>query len=323
MGVPQRVQLFVPSGHEHAVTRGNCGTEFDLTTGKNAAPRWPVNPQVPGSSPGRGAKQIKGLGRNSWPLFLCRDRPWCLQAAPRYHRRDGAPMDLSAFLAAHGIDPACHAHPPVMTVAESERLVPPLPGAKTKNLFLRDRKGARHFLVTVPHALAVDLAALGEVLDAGRLGFASPDRLLRHLGIAPGSVSLLALVNDTARAVEFVIDRAPVERRGRAGAPAAQRRDDGHRPCRSGAISGGDGARAARDRRPPRGEPATLRDCGRSLAPGWRCGRSRDELRRSASTKFQVDSPLPEQVPDCAMCGGKCQPRWRARRRSAPPRRRT
>ena len=116
-------------------------------------------------------------------------------------------MDLSAFLAAHGIDPACHAHPPVVTVAESERLVPPLPGAKTKNLFLRDRKGARHFLVTVPHALAVDLAALGEVLDAGRLGFGSPDRLLRHLGIAPGSVSLLALVNDTARAVEFVIDR--------------------------------------------------------------------------------------------------------------------
>jgi Ala-tRNA(Pro) deacylase len=116
-------------------------------------------------------------------------------------------MDLSAFLATHGIAPACHAHPPVMTVAESERLVPPLPGAKTKNLFLRDRKGARHFLVMVPHALAVDLAALGEVLDAGRLGFASPDRLLRHLGITPGSVSLLALVNDTARAVEFVIDR--------------------------------------------------------------------------------------------------------------------
>jgi Ala-tRNA(Pro) deacylase len=94
-----------------------------------------------------------------------------------------------------------------MTVAESERLVPPLPGAKTKNLFLRDRKGGRHFLVTVPHALAVDLAALGEVLTAGRLGFASPDRLLRHLGITPGSVSLLALVNDGARAVEFVIDR--------------------------------------------------------------------------------------------------------------------
>lgn len=118
-----------------------------------------------------------------------------------------AQPDLATFLAAHGIDAACHAHPPVMTVAESERLVPPLPGAKTKNLFLRDRKGARHFLVTVPHALAVDLDGLGAALAAGRLSFASPERLDRHLGITPGSVSLLALVNDRARAVEFVIDR--------------------------------------------------------------------------------------------------------------------
>jgi Ala-tRNA(Pro) deacylase len=94
-----------------------------------------------------------------------------------------------------------------MTVEESERLVPPLPGAKTKNLFLRDKKGARHFLVTVPHDRPVDLDALGAALGAGRLGFASAARLAAHLGIAPGSVSLLALVNDSSGAVEFVIDR--------------------------------------------------------------------------------------------------------------------
>ena len=115
---------------------------------------------------------------------------------------------LAVFLHAHGIAPAHHEHPAVMTVEESERLVPRLPGAKTKNLFLRDKKGARHFLVTVPHDLAVDLAALGTVLGAGRLGFASSERLSRHLGITPGSVSLLALFNDRAHAVEFVIDRA-------------------------------------------------------------------------------------------------------------------
>ena len=117
-------------------------------------------------------------------------------------------MDLEAFLRENRINAARHAHPPVMTVEESERLVPKLPGAKTKNLFLRDRKGARHFLVTVPHDRAVDLNALGSTLDAGRLGFASPERLAKHLGITPGSVSLLALVNDAAAAVEFVIDRA-------------------------------------------------------------------------------------------------------------------
>src|SRR5438128_10840635 len=109
---------------------------------------------------------------------------------------------LETFLAQHRIDAERHEHPPVMTVEESERLVPKLPGAKTKNLFLRDKKGARHFLVTVRHDLQIDLNALGAALDAGRLGFASPERLEKHLGVTPGSVSLLALVNDTAGAVE-------------------------------------------------------------------------------------------------------------------------
>ena len=117
-------------------------------------------------------------------------------------------MDLGTFLRNHGIAAPRHEHAAVMTVDESERLVPKLPGAKTKNLFLRDKKGVRHFLVTVPHDRAVDLNALGVALDAGRLGFASPERLQRHLGITPGSVSLLALMNDRAGAVEFVIDRA-------------------------------------------------------------------------------------------------------------------
>jgi Ala-tRNA(Pro) deacylase len=117
-------------------------------------------------------------------------------------------MDLDAFLREHGIAAPRHEHAAVMTVEESERLVPKLPGIKTKNLFLRDKKGLRHFLVTVPHDRAVDLNALGAALDAGRLGFASPERLLRHLAITPGSVSLLALINDQAGAVEFVIDRA-------------------------------------------------------------------------------------------------------------------
>jgi Ala-tRNA(Pro) deacylase len=117
-------------------------------------------------------------------------------------------MKLETFLKQHGIDAPRHEHPAVMTVEESERLVPKLPGAKTKNLFLRDKKGTRHFLVTVRHDLAVDLNALGAALGAGRIGFASPERLLKHLGITPGSVSLLSLVNDRDGAVEFVIDRS-------------------------------------------------------------------------------------------------------------------
>ena len=125
--------------------------------------------------------------------------------APDDNRRM-SPLD--EFLARHGIHAERHEHPPVMTVEESERLVPTLPGAKTKNLFLRDKKGVRHFLVTVRHDLAVDLDALAGVLGLNRLGFASPERLEKYLGTKPGAVSLLGLMNDAEHAVEFVIDRA-------------------------------------------------------------------------------------------------------------------
>jgi Ala-tRNA(Pro) deacylase len=118
-----------------------------------------------------------------------------------------AGMDIERFLCCHGIHAPSVEHPPVMTVDEADRLVPPLPGAKTKNLFLRDKKGGRHLLCTVPAHLPVDLKQLGALLVDGTLGFASAERLQKYLGIAPGSVSLLALFNDRARAVEFVIDR--------------------------------------------------------------------------------------------------------------------
>ena len=114
---------------------------------------------------------------------------------------------LQDFLTTHAIKLERHEHAAVMTVAESELLVPALPGAKTKNLFLRDKKGLKHFLVTIPASLSVNLNQLGDLLGAGRLGFASADRLLTHLGVTPGSVSMLGLVNDTAHNVQFVIDQ--------------------------------------------------------------------------------------------------------------------
>ena len=117
-------------------------------------------------------------------------------------------MDLALFLSEHGIAAPRHEHRAVMTVEESLRHVPKLPGSKTKNLFLRDKKARRHFLVSVPHDIAVDIDALGAMLGVSGVGFASPERLQRYLGVTPGSVSLLALVNDEALAVELVIDRA-------------------------------------------------------------------------------------------------------------------
>jgi Ala-tRNA(Pro) deacylase len=111
-----------------------------------------------------------------------------------------------AFLAEHGIAYQRCDHPAVYTVEEAARLVPPLPGAKTKNLFLRDKPGRRHFLVCVPAAKQVDLRVLSEVIGANRLSFGSADRLEQHLGVEPGAVTLLAVFNDPAHAVELFVD---------------------------------------------------------------------------------------------------------------------
>ena len=111
------------------------------------------------------------------------------------------------FLDSHDIAYVRHDHPAVYTVEEADRLVPELPGAKTKNLFLRDDKGKRHFLVLVPSDKRVNLKALKAVLGIKRISFGSPERLKKHLGIEPGAVSLLAVFNDNDHKVEVFMDR--------------------------------------------------------------------------------------------------------------------
>ena len=115
--------------------------------------------------------------------------------------------DFYQFLADHHIEYERHDHPAVYTVEEAEKLVPPLPGAKSKNLFLRDKKGVRHFLVVVPAQKRVNIKALPEVVGSNRLSFGSPGRLEKYLGIEPGSVTLLAIFNDPDQHVEVFIDR--------------------------------------------------------------------------------------------------------------------
>ncbi len=116
--------------------------------------------------------------------------------------------DVYRFLTDHHIEYERHDHPAVFTVADVERLVPPLPAARTKNLFLRNKKGNRHFLVMVPALKRVDLKALGRVVGCGHLSFGSPQRLKKHLGVDPGSVSILALISDADHAVEVIFDQA-------------------------------------------------------------------------------------------------------------------
>ena len=114
--------------------------------------------------------------------------------------------ELPSFLDQNAIQYQHFEHEAVYTVADVQRLLGHIPGTKTKNLFFRDQKGERHFLVVVPDELRVDMKALAKVLDAKRISFGSPDRLKKHLDLEPGAVSLLAVFNDKPQNVELFID---------------------------------------------------------------------------------------------------------------------
>jgi len=97
-------------------------------------------------------------------------------------------------------------HEPLFTVEQSTKVHRQVEGAHTKNLFLKDKKGAL-FLVTASHSTQVNLKTLHRKLDCGRLSFANAELMQAHLGVTPGSVTALAIINDREQAVSFVLDR--------------------------------------------------------------------------------------------------------------------
>jgi Ala-tRNA(Pro) deacylase len=117
-------------------------------------------------------------------------------------------VDLYQILAEHHIEYERYDHPAVYTVEDVKRLVPPLPAAKTKNLFLRDHKGKRHFLVIVPAEKRVHIKALHAVIGSSRLSFGSANRLKKYLGVDPGAVTIFALINDPDHEVELILDES-------------------------------------------------------------------------------------------------------------------
>jgi Ala-tRNA(Pro) deacylase len=117
-------------------------------------------------------------------------------------------QELFAFIEQLGIEVSTVTHPPLFTVAESQALRGDIPGAHTKNLFLKDRKD-RFFLVTCGEEADVDLKRIHEIIGAaGRVSFAKSEALMRHLGVAPGAVTAFGLINDAEGAVKFVLDAA-------------------------------------------------------------------------------------------------------------------
>lgn len=108
------------------------------------------------------------------------------------------------------IDATTTEHPPLFTVEDSKRLRGTIPGAHTKNLFLKDKKGQLWLVVALEDA-EIDMKGLHRTIGSARLSFGKPELLLEVLGVPPGSVTPFALVNDTEQRVNVVLDAAMME----------------------------------------------------------------------------------------------------------------
>jgi Ala-tRNA(Pro) deacylase len=116
------------------------------------------------------------------------------------------PDELFAFLDGLGISVSTISHPPLFTVAESQSLRGEIAGGHTKNLFLKDKKGA-YFLVTVEEEAVVDLKTIHTLIGAsGRVSFGKPDMLMELLGVLPGAVTVFGAFNDAEGQVKIVLD---------------------------------------------------------------------------------------------------------------------
>ncbi len=116
------------------------------------------------------------------------------------------PAPLFALLNSLGVPHETVAHPPTRTVAESRDIKIDIPGGHTKNLFLKDKKGA-YALVTAHAETPVALKSLHPRLGMGRLSFASEERLRDVLNVPAGSVTPFALMHDAQRRVLPALDR--------------------------------------------------------------------------------------------------------------------
>ena len=116
------------------------------------------------------------------------------------------PENLLKALDDLGLKTSTLHHEAVFRVGEGEGIKDQLPGAHTKNLFLKDDKG-QLWLISAEQTAQINLKALPKLIGSGRLSFGSPERLYAALGVTPGSVTALALVNDPEKKVKFLLDK--------------------------------------------------------------------------------------------------------------------
>mgnify|MGYP002623726161 CR=1 FL=1 len=128
-----------------------------------------------------------------------------------------------AFLREHGIPFTCYEHPEGRTIGEARRWWRDDGSVHCKNIFMRNHKGSQHYLICFHCDRDLDIhdleARLKAALQAqgkpscGKLSFASPERMMRYLGVEPGSVSPFGLINDVAHHVHLFLDAALLDDR--------------------------------------------------------------------------------------------------------------
>ena len=113
---------------------------------------------------------------------------------------------LYTKLTAQGIAFDYYEHPPAPTIAEAIKYWKDIECMHCKNLFFRNHKGNKHYLVIIPHTNDMNITDLEKKLKQGKLSFASPERMMKYLGVKPGSVSPMALINDTEKHIHVFLD---------------------------------------------------------------------------------------------------------------------
>ncbi len=116
------------------------------------------------------------------------------------------PQQVYRVLEALGIPYEMYEHPPVFTADDAAAHWGAVRGTPVKNLFLRNKKGDRHYLVVLEIGKAADLRQLVQTIGDDRLSFGSPDRLMSQLGLTPGSVSPFGLLHEGSNAVQVILD---------------------------------------------------------------------------------------------------------------------
>ncbi|MFZ4521802.1 MAG: prolyl-tRNA synthetase associated domain-containing protein [Bacteroidales bacterium] len=100
-----------------------------------------------------------------------------------------------------------HEHPPAPTIEIARSYWKGIDATHCKNIFFRNHKGNRHYLVIIEHNHDLVIRDLEQLLKQGKLSFASDERMMKYLGLTPGSVSPFGLINDTGKHVHLFIDR--------------------------------------------------------------------------------------------------------------------